>query len=292
MIHRFAFLLIVITLLARPASAQAPRPDPAGTWRGTSLCLVRPSACHDEVVVYRITRTASPDTLRLDARKIVNGAEEEMGVLACGLDSVAARLSCPLRGGLWLFTVRGDSLVGELRLPNGTKFRDVRTASSSPGVGSGPASGQRTPVPADSLVLERTLCYGTCPAYRLSITAAGRVFFVSRNPGDSSRTAADTVSPAVLRDLVARATVIGFDELPDRIDGSRTLCQDVATDHPTATLTIFRGSAQKRVVDYLGCYARSDHSVVSIVGSLRAFESAVDSAVGSARWVRLARERR
>lgn len=138
--RRFAYLVLIATsLLVRHAFAQAPRPDPAGTWRGTSLCLVRPSACHDEVVVYRITRPASADTLRLDARKIVNGAEEEMGVLACGLDSAAARLSCPLRGGLWLFTVRGDSLVGELRLPDGTKFRDVRTARSTPGAGPGRA---------------------------------------------------------------------------------------------------------------------------------------------------------
>jgi hypothetical protein len=30
--------------------------------------------------------------------------------------------------GTWRFTVRGDSLIGELRLPDSTKFRDVRAA--------------------------------------------------------------------------------------------------------------------------------------------------------------------
>jgi hypothetical protein len=33
-----------------------------------------------------------------------------------------------MRNGVWRFVVRGDSLTGELRLPDGTKFRDVRTA--------------------------------------------------------------------------------------------------------------------------------------------------------------------
>lgn len=42
-----------------------------------------------------------------------------------------ARLSCPIPGGLRLFTVRGDSLVVELRLPDGTKFGDVRSARST-----------------------------------------------------------------------------------------------------------------------------------------------------------------
>jgi hypothetical protein len=123
-------VLTIAVLLAHGAPAQAPPPDVAGTWRGTSLCLVRPSACRDEVVVYRITRTTSPDSLLLDARKIVNGAEEEMGVLACRLDATAARLTCPIPRGLWQFTVRGDSLVGELRLPDGVRFRDVRTRRS------------------------------------------------------------------------------------------------------------------------------------------------------------------
>jgi hypothetical protein len=76
---------VTIGVLARPAQAQAAADasTPIGVWRGTSLCLVRRSACHDEVVVYRITRAQA-----------------------------------------------GDSLVGELRLPDSTKFRDVRAVRS------------------------------------------------------------------------------------------------------------------------------------------------------------------
>ena len=123
----------VLLLLGSPLSAQRQpatqqATSPVGAWRGTSLCLVRPSPCHDEIVVYRVTRLHASDSLSLDARKIVNGQEEEMGVLGCRFRPVGAGIECNMRNGVWRFVVRGDSLTGELRLPDGTKFRDVRTA--------------------------------------------------------------------------------------------------------------------------------------------------------------------
>ena len=129
--YRFAYLAAIIScLVARHLPAQTARPDPVGTWRGTSLCQVRQSACHDENVVYRLTRTPARDSLALDGRRIVNAAEVEMGVLGCRLDAPSARLRCAIPNGVWQFTIRGDSLVGELRLSDGTKVRDVRAARS------------------------------------------------------------------------------------------------------------------------------------------------------------------
>lgn len=112
------------SLLALSATAQSPAATPIGTWRGTSVCLVHPSPCHDEVVVYRITNTKSPDSAAIDAKKIVGGEEQDMGLLACRL--LPAGLTCALPQAVWLFSVRGDSLVGELRRRDNTKFRDVR----------------------------------------------------------------------------------------------------------------------------------------------------------------------
>ena len=121
-----------LCLLPDSASAQAQsRPDPLGTWRGTSLCQVHPSACHDETVVYRITRVNTNDSLALDARKIVGGKEEEMGVIGCRFNATNAQLTCSMPKGTWHFTVSSDSLVGELRLPDNTKYRDVRTARAA-----------------------------------------------------------------------------------------------------------------------------------------------------------------
>ena len=116
----------VVSLLARGTRAQSPSQQAVGVWRGTSVCQVRPSPCNDEVVVYRITQIKAPDSLAIDARKIVRGEEQEMGVLACRFAPSSGQLTCTIPQGVWQFTVRRDSLVGELRLPNNTKFRDVR----------------------------------------------------------------------------------------------------------------------------------------------------------------------
>jgi hypothetical protein len=124
--------LAAACLLARGAFAQVPAlaSNPVGVWRGTSLCLVRPSPCNDEIVVYRITRVNASDSVSLDGRKIVNGQEEEMGVLGCRLAAPGAQFTCTMPNGVWRFTIRGDSLAGELRLPDNTKYRDIRTVRS------------------------------------------------------------------------------------------------------------------------------------------------------------------
>ena len=122
--------LVALGVLARRAPAQAPAgaSDPVGVWRGTSLCQVRPSACNDELVVYRITRVKASDSLSMDARRIVNAQEVDMGVLACRLAALGASFTCTLPNGVWRFTIRRDSLIGELRLLDSTKYRDVRAA--------------------------------------------------------------------------------------------------------------------------------------------------------------------
>lgn len=124
--------LAVAGLFARDASAQSSSQHPAtssaiGTWRGTSTCLVRQSACKDEIVVYRIAKTNAADSLTMDARKIVRGEEQDMGVLTCGFASTTGLLTCSIPQGTWQFRIHNDSLVGTLRLPDNTKFRDVRT---------------------------------------------------------------------------------------------------------------------------------------------------------------------
>jgi hypothetical protein len=118
-------------LFAREASAQSPSQPPAtvspvGVWRGTSVCLVHPSACNDEIVVYRITQMKAADSVAVDGRKIVRGEEQAMGVLGCRFAPPSGQLICAMPQGVWHFQVRDDSLTGELRLPDNTRFRDVR----------------------------------------------------------------------------------------------------------------------------------------------------------------------
>jgi len=68
------------------------------------------------------------DSLAIDARKIVRGEEQEMGVLGCRFVSPNGQLTCVMPQGVWHFSVHNDSLAGELRLRDNTRFRDVRGA--------------------------------------------------------------------------------------------------------------------------------------------------------------------
>jgi subtilisin-like proprotein convertase family protein len=87
---------------------------------------VRPSACNDEIVVYLITPMKAADSLAVDARKIVRGEEQGMGVLACRLMPLSGQLTCTIPQGVWRFRVHNDSLTGELRTLDNTRYREVR----------------------------------------------------------------------------------------------------------------------------------------------------------------------
>ena len=137
---------------------------------------------------------------------------------------------------------------------------------------------------ADSLVLERTRCFGYCPAYHLSVRADGRVTFVSRVPRDSNRTMLDSIAPASVTWLVQQADRIGLAKLPSVIADDSTLCTVRATDHPTVTVAVYRGGSETRVVDYLGCYAAPDLSVAAPLARLRHFTAQIDSVANTARW--------
>lgn len=125
-------VLVATGVLAHRAQSQssAASVSPIGVWRGTSKCLVTPSPCNDEITVYRIVRTKKADSVSLDALKIVNGQEDDMGALACKVGAQGSSLTCAMPNGVWLFAIRGDSLIGELRKPDNTKFRDVRAVRS------------------------------------------------------------------------------------------------------------------------------------------------------------------
>jgi hypothetical protein len=138
---------------------------------------------------------------------------------------------------------------------------------------------------ADSLVLERTICYGTCPAYRLLITHAGRLRFVGTHPQDSTRVSASL--PRKVADSIFRALdEARFLTFPAKIADDPSLCPDRATDHPTVLIVVYLKSGVRRVEDYHGCYLRPDHSVAGGLAALRALEDSIDRLANTSRWVR------
>src|SRR4051795_3515436 len=104
-------------MIAALLLAVAPVDPIAGTWEGTSLCQVHPSSCHDEHVVYHVTRPAA-GLYRVAAYKVVGGEEQFMGTIDFRVDAAAHQLSGSNvdRSGVshpWLFTVKGGHISGK-----------------------------------------------------------------------------------------------------------------------------------------------------------------------------------
>jgi hypothetical protein len=98
-----------------------------GTWRGASLCLVRPSPCNDESVVYHVTGGAK-GRYRVVMNKVVAGGEAEMGVVDAQFLPPILRgvtLDRQKRPNVWTFTLDGEQMHGELVTPNGRRYRAI-----------------------------------------------------------------------------------------------------------------------------------------------------------------------
>lgn len=112
--------------MAIAAVAQEAKSPVVGTWKGESLCTVKPSACHDEVVVYEINPSANKkEQFTVKADKVVDGKRQWMGDLNCTYGASARTLTCEIPRGVWSFTVQGDAMTGTLKLSDGTLFRKV-----------------------------------------------------------------------------------------------------------------------------------------------------------------------
>jgi hypothetical protein len=119
-------------ILGAPALATEPADTAAvvGIWRGESLCTVKPSPCHDEVVVYHFAPGKTPAAVVATANKIVDGKEVNMGVLDCTFDAAHRALTCPIARGTFRFVIEGRQLSGTLTLVDGTLFRRISAKKS------------------------------------------------------------------------------------------------------------------------------------------------------------------
>ena len=102
----------------------------SGIWKGTSICQVKNSPCHDEVVVYYISKTRADHTLEIKANKIVNGVEEFMGDIQFKFDSKTGEIiSISQPNSIWRFKRKQNTLEGTLYNQN-TLYRIIKVTKS------------------------------------------------------------------------------------------------------------------------------------------------------------------
>ena len=144
------------------------------------------------------------------------------------------------------------------------------------------------------VVLERSVCFGFCPAYRVSLATDGVVRF----EGLDSAAVRDsgTISPDTVRALVARFEQAGFFAMDSAYVPGEPGCGAAATDNPYATLTAEIGGRRKTIRHYYGCIGvipgerapGGIHPPIGAVVTLATLAAQVDSAAGTERWLQRA----
>jgi uncharacterized protein YjiK len=118
----FFFISIQALLFATCSQASSSFNDSLliGTWKGTSICQVKPSACHDEIAVYHVSKGEKPGIYHVIANKIINGKEEDMGVSDFIFNPADNSLFCydEKYKVTVKFTVKGKSMNGTLEIDN------------------------------------------------------------------------------------------------------------------------------------------------------------------------------
>jgi hypothetical protein len=146
-------------------------------------------------------------------------------------------------------------------------------------------------VPKDLVItLERTMCFGWCPAYTITIGAGGAVKFTPTGSfayrGDGavpSFPLTGRVTAEQLKVLVAEFEKIKFYSLRKNYGRAwkssiGSSCPSYSTDSPSANITIVRNGKRKSVDHYLGCDG------AKILDDLEALENKIDKIANTEQW--------
>jgi len=107
-----SILLLFILIYGRSVRDQSFE----GIWKGTSICQIKNSPCHDEIVVYHISKDSTGKSYEVIANKIVDGKEEYMGTIPFTYDDKQKVFVSvdSVRNARWEFKITGSAMKGTL----------------------------------------------------------------------------------------------------------------------------------------------------------------------------------
>jgi hypothetical protein len=143
-------------------------------------------------------------------------------------------------------------------------------------------------IPSDTLIiLERTVCFGTCPAYRLTISADGKVVFEGKEFVRVKGIAEDKVSQIQLRQLISEIEKADYFSLKDQYSSEKDGCKASWTDYSSAITTVKLNGKAKTINHYHGCRDETlDRSPGEVYPKqLFDLENKIDETVGTKKWL-------
>jgi hypothetical protein len=122
-----------------------------------------------------------------------------------------------------------------------------------------------------SITLSRSMCYGRCPVYKVSVSTKGIVFDGEAYVAAEGRHT-DTVDPDAVRALAKKFVAADFYSMRDEYRAS-------VTDNSTYTLSISIDGHKKQVVDYVGSWEGMPQAISEL-------EDDVDALADTNRWIK------
>ena len=133
--------------------------------------------------------------------------------------------------------------------------------------------------PIEKIVLQRTACYGTCPVYTATIKNNGVVTFEGKDHVQFKGKATSGITAADWDFLVNALQRTKFFALKDRYSTKDDGCITVWTDSPALSITVTRGTEQKRVWYYKGCRGPLELAAIAWLGDT------IDLVTNTQQWV-------
>lgn len=131
------------------------------------------------------------------------------------------------------------------------------------------------PSSSDTLIkMERTICFGFCPAYELIIQKNGKITFTGKEHVAHKGMAEGEMSQEHIEKLTRILRESHFMKIP-----SKPECKTRMTDHPSVFLTIELDGKRHSITHYHGCKGFEHED------ELYDLEEKIDSLAGVDRWV-------
>jgi len=128
---------------------------------------------------------------------------------------------------------------------------------------------------SDTLIgMNRTVCYGTCPAYALIIQGDGRVFYNGHRYVERTGRAESRLDRAAMDGLLQAVDRSGILEISDTLG-----CPYSHTDAASALITVRVNGVERQIRHYHGCRGFAEREAI-----LR-LEDAIDSIVQVQQWI-------
>ena len=126
------FQLILLSALTLQSNAQTNKDLStadslfSGVWKGSSICQVKNSSCHDENVVFYISKANKNNVLEVNGNKIVNGEEVEMGKIQFQYDLKTKQITSTSQpNSIWKLERKQNAIEGTL-YSNNVLFRIIK----------------------------------------------------------------------------------------------------------------------------------------------------------------------